>query len=477
MEKVVSIYYDIEENFLLKPYYPYLFQDSDDGILEASIVIYPNEMTLNKKYTLANQLFLYLQDSIELNKPTRELIELLEKYCLLNYAEQFVEILRFNSIKDDQGYLQYAKIGYTLATMMTYKELVKLGMLLLGLDENEENLKVLMTLGAHSEYTAYAIEALRYSMNRNDFIRDLIGKTGGYGRICALNYYVVMDYDSAIYLMEHAKNDKLPCYAAYVILDKIVCEEYFEKINLNKYNYSKYSHLLAHGLIDHSFEEFPHIVPLISKFIYEGEALATSFLDYCAILVCMECLKNNKKDSLLIKKCENLLSNPVFNELTISAMEDYTGKVELLLQAVKYLKLEVPFSVIRSLFSQAPIVLSNYMFKEHKGMYEDLAADELLPTISFKTRGNGWINKSKLNNEEYFLDLLVTNCGSRRLDVLSIAIHAENKLLRQKALSIIEHEVILNKEIVAMLEKQIENELNSTLKKKMNILIKQASEN
>ena len=61
MDQIISVYQDIKSNFLRMPYYPYLFQNAEAGIVEASICIYPSEMGLNRKYALANKLFLYLQ--------------------------------------------------------------------------------------------------------------------------------------------------------------------------------------------------------------------------------------------------------------------------------------------------------------------------------------------------------------------------------------------------------------------------------
>lgn len=475
MDQVISVYHDIKSKFMKMPYYPYLFQNADAGILEASIRIYPNEMKKNRKSALANKLFLYLQDSIELNKPTVELIELLEAVALLNYAEEFMELVRFNASSHDGTIEIYTKVGKTLATMLTHKELIKLGILLLGLEEKDEYHEIIMTLGCHSEYTAYAIEAFRYSMYRNDYVMELLGKTSNYGRVCALSSYVVMDSDSAIYLMEHSYNDRLPCYATYVILDKIVCEEYFDKVSLTKYNYSKYSYLLSHALIDRSLKEFPYVLPLLKKFISNANELATSCIDYCALLVIKESLENGgfeEESNALIEMCTKLLENEECKELAIAALDSFNGKSELLLQMCMYLEIEIPEDNLVNLFKEAMVVVTDYMFLNHLGKYDDVATGILLPMVMSKIMGNGWKDKLDLTKEEYFVHTFLNSTKGKNLDVLVAALNADNRVLRECAIDIILSFENVPKCLWEILEECTSREVDSKVKRKLRKVLK-----
>lgn len=432
-------------------------------------------MDHKRRYLLANQCFQYLQDSIELNKPTKELAELLESVALLNYAKEFMEIVRFNISKEEDLLKIYVKVGKTLATMVTHKELVKLGILLLGLEENDDNHEIIMTLGYHSEYTAYAIEAYRYSLYRNDYAMELLGKTSNYGRICALSSYVVMDSDTAIYLMEHSFNDRLPCYAAYVILDKIVCEEYFEKVVLTKYNYSKYSYLLSHALIDRSLKEFPYVLPLLKKFIASADGLANSFIDYCAILVIYESLANGGFEDdreKLMEMCSAMLQKEEFKALTLEALDSFNGKKELLIQACMYLNLEISQESVLKLFMEACVAVTDYMFTHFSGRYTDLAREKLLPMVMPKIMGNGWRNKVELNREEYFLMALLKTTSGYCQDVLVATLNADNRVLREKGI-----ETLLQMEVIPdtmwdIVEECISREVDSSLKRKLKKVMK-----
>lgn len=475
MDQIISVYQDIKSNFMRIPYYPYLFQNKEAGILEASILIYPNEMPKNRKYALANKLFLFLQDSIDLNKPTKELVDQLESVALLKYAEEFMELVRFNASKKEGVLNVYAKVGKTLATMLTHKELIKLGILLLGLEETEEYHEIIMTLGYHSDYTAYAIEAFRYSINRNDYVMELLGKTSNYGRVCALSQYVVMDFDSAIYLMEHSYNECLPCYAAYVILDKIVCEEYFEKICLTKYNYSKYSYLLSHALIDRSLKEFPYALPLLKKFIFKGNELATSFMDYCALMVLKECLENSNSEenaNELIEECSRLLAKEEFKSLTMAALNSFNGKQELLLQACVYLDIEIPENYLLDLFKETMVATTEYMFKVYSGVYDSFAASTLLPLVLPKLSGNGWKDKTELSKEEYFLNAFLNSTKGKNTDVLVVALKADNRVLRERSADIVLGLESIPEEVGGILEECISREVDLKLKRKLRKICK-----
>lgn len=72
-------------------------------------------------------------------------------------------------------------------TSQSIHEEVKLGMIILVFFENNIARQILKTLGLHSTFTIYALEATKNFICYNQFVHELAPNTCSYGKIAALH--------------------------------------------------------------------------------------------------------------------------------------------------------------------------------------------------------------------------------------------------------------------------------------------------
>src|SRR5699024_7048532 len=119
-------------------------------------------------------------------------------------------------------------LGMRLVKTSISPEEVKLGIMILGFYPNDLTMKVLRTLGFHSDYTVYAAESIRQSsIKENQFLFELLQNTDGYGRLAALCLVKAVSDEQKEWIINHAiKSDFLPSIYVNVAIQKADIRHY-----------------------------------------------------------------------------------------------------------------------------------------------------------------------------------------------------------------------------------------------------------
>ncbi len=285
----VSIYSEIRKAFQETNELPYIFQPlSEAGKYEFSKLLSEEENLSNEdKERIAYKTIKKIKNHIENKKKDISLLLYIKEVPLCLYMRQFVDLLRASI---DYGYFSLDEIynfAIRLTTQSVYDSLVKLGILILGNFENDYTKKVMMTLGYHSEFTIYVIEASYRFSDYNEILEELLRNTDGYGKLFSAIKYKPTTEEQKKYMVEKAIEESFfgKKEISLSIAKNLLLEDYFCEMEITKENFRSISTLIAYSFYESYFKEFSISRNLIEKYISNANRYASNYIDLAAILI------------------------------------------------------------------------------------------------------------------------------------------------------------------------------------------------
>lgn len=166
-----SIYHFITRMYEQSPILPYTFQNIEtDGLLEHQYMASKKELSLTVKEKMAIELIKIIESCIDDSKNLENLRKFLNENPFIIYVSILNKRLK---LMISEGLLDKEKLysfGMSLATKSVYKQEVQLGIILISFNENDLTKKIVKTLGLHSSFTFYAIEAAENFTDYNQFL-------------------------------------------------------------------------------------------------------------------------------------------------------------------------------------------------------------------------------------------------------------------------------------------------------------------
>ena len=170
----------------------------------------------------------------------KKLLSRLEKYSAISIVDPICSFcVAFKLTKSEEKKAALREFAIDLITNVNKREIVKLGIALLGICGRKEDLELIKPLGLHDEFTLYVSgTACRLSEGdeKNKFLFELLENVSGWGKIA-----VLFDID---YTKEEArlkvvkcgcKNDIAYSYAANVCAIKGKMHEILKQMSENKF--------------------------------------------------------------------------------------------------------------------------------------------------------------------------------------------------------------------------------------------------
>lgn len=377
----VSIYSEIRKAFQENNELPYQFQVlSESGKGEVNRVLWSvSSLSNEEKERLAFKTIKRIKSHIEDNKPDITLLLYLKEKPLCDYMYIFIDLLRFHI---EGGYFDLDEIynfGIRLATQSIYDSLVKLGILILGNFENDYTKKVMMTLGYHSEFTMYVLEATYRFSDYYSISEELLKNTDGYGKLCAAIKYRPVTFEQKKYVVENLVEQVLftKRETALFIVTNTLLEDYFKIMEITRENFTSISYLIAYSFYETSFEKFRISRTLVEKYIFSANKYAKNYIDFAAVLAIKSGLEIEKEDSdsfvyengwskdiekSILENCNKIMDkfafeNKILEELTENQyfnVEEASLMMYILQEYQYYYGKTVSESIFTIIFSRVP---------------------------------------------------------------------------------------------------------------------------
>lgn len=331
-----SIYNAIREAIQIYGGPPYVFQLLEQaGKEEITYLMAGNEVfNYEEREECAIELLTRIRRCIE--KDSSEKISIfmyLKRKPIFEYIQNLSILLK---IYIEEGMFERDAIynfGINLATESRYDQLVKLGILILGNFENDFTKKVIQTLGYHSEFTLYAIEAVSRFDDSNELIKDFLYNTDGYGKlVSAIKYKPVTKegkeflLESALYLNSYVKFD-----LSYVTFERMLMRSYFEEIELNDKNFSRLSYLIAMTGSRLNLKTLKVFGSIIDRYMFSAYSRKSTYMDLAAVLMIKKSMEEKVeldhpefwpdiRTEQIIRSCEAILARMDFKKLIMSEL-------------------------------------------------------------------------------------------------------------------------------------------------------------
>lgn len=388
------------------PGLPYRFQDPLAGKTEVGKVIWGEELFFMVRKKWAQELAELIITCLASQSPSENLLQCLHENPLHLYLSDVSRRLKLllgeGLIEAEQLYA----LGIQLATASDIDAAVKLGMLILGLFENDVTARILRTLGLHSALTLYAVEASRNFRNQNQFVFDLAKNTLGYGKLIALHDLEPVRQEQKEWMFSRGGlNEAAPNISAIICLEKADMAVYYRNLHLTKETFSKLSYLFAYAGEESQLQKFALSLSLAEKYLETASAYARSFIDLASLIVlrksmiflqredAAEAAANGwtkEKNKTMAKLCEEITSQPRWEHILSIELAQPRQQTSLIMLVVKEMGLTPDFPDLVPLLERDPFDLDllQHILIDHPGVYLDQAYDYLQVLLPEETRAN-----------------------------------------------------------------------------------------
>jgi hypothetical protein len=280
-----GIYPWIQRELKADPSVPYAFQNMmTAGFEDITGILFRN----NLPHFLQEQLAFQLEKGIRSSMGKKAVSPSLEKHLaetsLYFYLDQALSRLRDGIRADSLDPVQLYAWGMQLATEDSRPEAVKLGMLILGQYENDVTRSVLRTLGLHSDYTLYAVEATALWSEGHTFLFDLARNTVGYGKLYCIRQLRPASYRERLWLLRESidLSADREMAAVYCLLKPDMTPFLLRK-EIDAVLLEDFSVLISYGIGSSMLPSSKTLYPLISRYLTAEEAFLSRFIDVAAI--------------------------------------------------------------------------------------------------------------------------------------------------------------------------------------------------
>lgn len=395
-----SIYEMIKQAYFKNPKLPYGFQDINYAGKRDVLYNFCDE---HKSKVTKDELGIRLVEMIRnvlVNRKTRqELKEYIEKNKIYRYYEHITPYLHHYIEKDLIDISELYHLAISLATKSSRVESVKLGILLLGIFQDETAESIIQVLGLHSEFTLYALEAMLYCESHNEYIKDFLKSTIGYGKLVALfEYEPITNQEKRWVLEEGCKNDLVPNLSAEACLNKAECVTYYSEIKYTSKNFSSYSYLIAYGLELEGPSKFHRSYELIESYMNVANVFMNQFIDLAAIVVIHQSVstlleqQDQKKDSIwnkerkikILNECVAILESKNYSRIILEELRSSKQKITLIIKCMEYFNIHPDFSLFQRVLRSSPFDLDvmEYVLIRNFSYYVENIYCEVVPKIS-----------------------------------------------------------------------------------------------
>lgn len=171
----------------------------------------------------------------------RKLLSRLEKYTAISIVDPMCSFcVAFKLTKSDEKKAALRDFAIELITNVNKREIVKLGIALLGICGKKEDLELIKPLGFHDEFTLYVSgTACRLSEGeeKNKYLFELLENVSGWGKIAILFDIDYSKEDARLKVVKYGcKNDIAYSYAANVCAIKGKMHEILKQLSENKFS-------------------------------------------------------------------------------------------------------------------------------------------------------------------------------------------------------------------------------------------------
>lgn len=297
-----SIYNEIRSAFQEFNELPYQFQLLPmAGKVEVDYMLWSEEILSNEdKERLSIAALNKIKELIDNNKTEINLLMYLRENPLHEYIYAFTDLLRAYIEEEFFKIDEIYNFAIKLATQSIYDDLVKLGIIILGNFENDYSKRVLLTLGYHSEFTLYVLEAINRFSDYNSIVYNLLKNTDGYGRLCSLIKFKAVKEEQKKVLIEEIVETttcvKRDC--SLFIMTNTLLEDYIDNIVIDKNNFTGISYLLAYSSFEANFKMFKVSKRLIEKYLFSAYKYAKDYIDFAAIAIIKSNIATDWRDSI-----------------------------------------------------------------------------------------------------------------------------------------------------------------------------------
>lgn len=408
-EKSVSIYDYIRGLAAEYPKLPYVFQDSEwAGRRDVLYTLWGDSLPAPVKKLLAIEIMDHVAACLDDPAACDALTALLEEkpvmLCMAALSSRIKLLLSEGLLDRDKLYT----FGLRLATGSSHEENVKLGILILGFFDNDTVRKIIRTLGYHSVFTIYAIEAADNFLDCNEFVFHIARHTNGYGKLAAVAFLEPVLFEHKKWLFEHgAFNEAAPKMSAVICLEKADMRNFFRDLELTKANYSTLSHILAHAAENNDIRQFNQSAMLVDKYVNHAGTFADTFIDLAALAVINEGLLHSRhaqesgaedengwttsQEISITNACSELIKQSKWKKVIVKELVQPKYKTTLIIKVLKACGYVPEFGLLVPLLERNPydVDMLKYLLLDHPEKYVIDVMDylfEIIPDEVFSER-------------------------------------------------------------------------------------------
>lgn len=283
-----SAYNFICQELSRTPGTPYAFQDVRDAgrqdVLYSLLHGQPNALRTEQ---LTERLTSAMEASLRFGDLQADLEKQLRRTPLALCADALMRRLRILLQEGQLDSGRLYRLGLKLAKEHLFSDEVKLGMLILGLFENDIVRSILRTLSLHSEFTLYGIEAVQLWPDGNRIIADFARNTTGYGRLAAIHRLQPVLPEQQQWLLEHGmENPVARQLTASFLLEKPDMRACFER---NAETASvHYARLIAYAAEGEGFQKLASSRMLAEQYTAHLAIAEIRFIDLAAVVMLLK---------------------------------------------------------------------------------------------------------------------------------------------------------------------------------------------
>lgn len=170
-----------------------------------------------------------------------KLLSRLEKYSAISIVDPMCSFcVAFKLTKSDEKKAALREFALDLIKNVNKREIVKLGIALLGICGKKEDLELIKPLGFHDEFTLYVsgtVCRLSEGDEKNKYLFELLENVSGWGKIAVLFDIDYTKDDARLKVIKYGcRNDIAYSYAANVCAIKGKMHEILKQMSENNFN-------------------------------------------------------------------------------------------------------------------------------------------------------------------------------------------------------------------------------------------------
>lgn len=406
-----SIYENIVRQREENPTLPYVFQDVETAGREDILFILLSEgIPFSQKEDMARECCEALRIAIDTDK-SDTLTTLLESQPIRLFFIELRERLRMLIEVGDFNHLELHKLGMDLVRHSHQADVVKLGIILLGLYPDDITLKIFKVLGYHSEFTIYVSESISHEyFHQNELLFDLVKHTTGYGRLAALfQLKPVLKEQQKWIISNGVKSNRLSSIYVNVALQKTDVRHYLFNTELDESNYSDFMYIMAYQEQVEQKSLSAQALDFMEKLVEKRE-LAHSFIDEASLVtIWLKIMDSWKYDyhyldsqiktvetlnsywnyrfdryEKLIRTIEVFLNKPKWQHTVTQEMFKPQETDFLIINTLQFLEMKPEFHAFSALLKRNPLGLNllDFFLVHYPEKYFQEASDYLFNLLS-----------------------------------------------------------------------------------------------